>query len=101
MNLSPKIRLAISMETARSFNKCRVGFWGRVDPFSIHWRGEINSSVIVGAAFGVALAWLFSLPSYFFVMGTRDTNAGGRRMGSFFIACLRWKTGKKEGKAGD
>ena len=46
------------------------------------------------------MAWFSLLPA-FVIMGMHDSNAGGRRKGSFFIACLRWKTGRKEGKASD
>ena len=90
MNLIPKIRLSVVMDADRSINRNRVGFSQMVVPFGIRWHGVINSSIFDGAAFDVVLAWLFC-----------SFTAGGRRMGSFFIACLRWKTGKKWGKAGD
>ena len=99
MNLVPKIRLSVVMDADRSLNRNRVGFSQMVVPFGIRWHGVINSSVSVDAAFDVVLAWFSLLPD-FVVVRMRDSNAGGRRKGSFFIACLKWKTGK-EGKAGD
>ena len=97
MNLSPEFRLAVVMDTDRSINRYRVGFFLMVVPFGIRWHGVIHSSVSVGAAFGVMLAWISLLPVFVFVE-TNGSNAGGRRKGSFFIACLRWKTGKNRGR---
>ena len=88
MNLSPEFRLAVVMETDRSINRYRVGFLRKLVPFGIRWHGVINSSIFDGAAFDVVLAWLFC-----------SFTAGGRRMGSFFIAFLKWMTGER--KMGD
>ena len=93
-------RLSVVMDTDRSINRYRVGFSLMVVPFGIRWHGVIHSSVSVGATFDVVFAWI-SLLRVFVVLGKPDSNAGGRRKGSFFTACLKWKTGKKEGKAGD
>ena len=78
MDLSPKVRLAVVMETVRSFNRYRVGFHRNLVPFGVRWHGVIDSSVSVA-----------SLLPVFVVVGEHDSSAGGRRKGSFFIACLR------------
>ena len=100
MNLFQEGRLSVVMDTDRSINRYRVGFSQMVVPFGVRWHGVINSSVSVDAVFDVVLAWFSLLPD-FVVVGIHGSNAGGRRKGSFFTACLEWKTGKREGKAGD
>ena len=88
LNLIPKIRLSVVMEADRSINRYRVGFSQMVVPFGVRWHGVIDSSIFDGATFDVVLAWFFC-----------DFTAGGRRMGSFFIAFLKWMTGER--KMGD
>ena len=95
MNLFQEGRLSVVMDTDRSINRYRVGFSQMVVPFGVRWHGVIDSSV--SAASNVVVVWISLLP-VFVIVGMHGTNAGGRRRGSFFTACLRWKT---EGKASD